>query len=105
MISAAVHASGTATAFTAVVTRKYVGDIKCPAAGPSSTATSTAFFAATTIGISSTAAPTCAVRDPSTTALDFANKGYVADFGDFFRTFAIFLEHLRRPRLAHHLRC
>ena len=86
MTSAAIHASGTATRFTTVVTRKYVGDIKCPAAGPSSTAaTSTAFLATAAIGISSTPAPACAVRGSSTTALDFASKGYVADFVGFSR--------------------
>src|SRR5262249_21215668 len=82
--SAAIHASGTATRFTTVVTRKYVGDIKCAAAGPAAS-TSTAFLAIAAIAISSTATPTCAVRDSRTTALDFANKGYVADFGGFSR--------------------
>jgi hypothetical protein len=73
MTSAAIHASGTATRFTTVVTRKYVGDIKCAAAGPA--ATSTAFLATAAIAIFSTANPNRAVRDFPTTALDFANKG------------------------------
>ena len=84
--TADIHASGTATAITTVVTRKYVGDINCTAAGPCGTAaTSTALLATAAIGISSTAAPTCAVRDSSTTTLDFANKECVADFVGFSR--------------------
>ena len=86
--TAAIHASGTATAFTTVAT-KSVGNIKCPATGLSSTGgISAAFFATAAAGISGTAA--CAIRVSSTTitALDFANDDRVADFRGFSRNIA-----------------
>src|SRR5262249_12953831 len=60
----------------------YVGDIKRTATS-STAATAPAFLAIAAIGISSTAAPACAVRDSGTaifTALDFASKEYVGDY-------------------------